>query len=309
MSFVSTISAVIWSIPFIIAPLFGYQLFKIADKSLLIFIQKKLKPYGSIIDNEKPTGFLYGKWYVGSTFDSCDRYGDCTLNLYLLCNRVFYISLVDQMQHMKPDDDNEGEGEGEGKVSKPITIYERTGSYYHCEYRKRMLSIELVATPTQQAIISEIIALYKKQRHVVAFIHGAAGVGKSLLTLLLAKQMDGMFCQSFNFTNPGENMIELYNSVEASKDHPLVILMDEIDVIIDTIRKGIPKHESLPVCVANKTGWCMFFDNIDRGFYPYVIFILTSNKSYAFYNEIDPAYLRKGRVDLVTEMIDADVKK
>jgi hypothetical protein len=39
-------------------------------------------------------------------------------------------------------------------------------------------------------------------------------------------------------------------------------------------------------------------DEIHIGMYPHMILLLTSNKSPEFIRELDPSYIREGRVDL-----------
>jgi hypothetical protein len=41
----------------------------------------------------------------------------------------------------------------------------------------------------------------------------------------------------------------------------------------------------------------LFFDKIDRGMYPHLIFIMTTNQDPTFITDLDPAYIRPGRVD------------
>jgi hypothetical protein len=43
-------------------------------------------------------------------------------------------------------------------------------------------------------------------------------------------------------------------------------------------------------------------DEIQRGMYPNIILLLTSNKTPDFIRSLDPSYIRDGRVDLTFEM-------
>ena len=47
-----------------------------------------------------------------------------------------------------------------------------------------------------------------------------------------------------------------------------------------------------------------FLDKIGMGIYPNIILILSSNKSIHEIDKMDPCYLRKGRVNIVSELID-----
>ena len=46
-------------------------------------------------------------------------------------------------------------------------------------------------------------------------------------------------------------------------------------------------------------------DTIQRGMYPNIILIMTSNRGPEFINSLDTSYIRKGRVDLTFEMTES----
>jgi hypothetical protein len=46
-------------------------------------------------------------------------------------------------------------------------------------------------------------------------------------------------------------------------------------------------------------------DSIQRGMYPNIILILTSNRAPEYIHSLDPSYIRKGRVDLTFEMTES----
>jgi hypothetical protein len=58
----------------------------------------------------------------------------------------------------------------------------------------------------------------------------------------------------------------------------------------------------VPIIVPDKSGWNNMLDTIQRGMYPNLILIMTSNRGPEFINSLDPSYIRKGRVDLTFEM-------
>ena len=65
LSLLTSLQVVI-SIPLIILHIFKLQAFRIADKCEINKFINNLKIKGStIISNEKPEGFIYGKWYLG----------------------------------------------------------------------------------------------------------------------------------------------------------------------------------------------------------------------------------------------------
>ena len=64
----------------------------------------------------------------------------------------------------------------------------------------------------------------------------------------------------------------------------------------------IKKSKNYRIQTPDKSGWNRLFDDIGRGLYPYVIVIMTTNRSPDYINSLDPSYLRPGRVDLKFNM-------
>jgi ATP-dependent 26S proteasome regulatory subunit len=69
----------------------------------------------------------------------------------------------------------------------------------------------------------------------------------------------------------------------------------------------IRRHRDLPISVYNKSTWTLFMDRFDREQFKNVILVMTSNKPKSYFDELDPAYLRPGRIDLVFDI--EEVKK
>jgi Cdc6-like AAA superfamily ATPase len=159
-----------------------------------------------------------------------------------------------------------------------------------------------VARERQREIIDEVKAHYDEHGHTVVYLHGKPGTGKSLLGLLLTKELNGSLCNTFDPTEPGDTLNGLYNRVAPEKESPLIVVMDEFDVVLHNIHVGVAPHKNIPIQVKNKTTWNQFLDRIQIGMYPNLILVLTSNKTPDYINEMDPSYIRKGRVDLCCEV-------
>src|SRR5207253_2410237 len=101
----------------------------------------------------------------------------------------------------------------------------------------------------------------------------------------------------------GDNIDLIYNTVCPSEDKPLIIVFEEADIMITAVHNNlIEKHKHISIQVSNKTTFDTFFDSIDRGIYPYLILVMTSNKSDGYINSMDKSYLREGRTNLRIEM-------
>jgi SpoVK/Ycf46/Vps4 family AAA+-type ATPase len=263
----------------------------ISTKKVLILILNKLPSRSTIIDNDdNMSGIIWGYNYIGYIYEGTE---ETSKKLYLICSCNFYKYLTEN----NSSDDEEIIDENN------ITIYDRTGTYYHLDYSKRKLNIDLVSTPQQLRIIKEITKYYmdetNKSRSCVCLLYGANGSGKSTIPFLLANKINCSICKTFNPTEPGDDICTLYNTIEPTKDNPLIIMIDEIDIIINDIHyHNIKQHKSIPIKMKDKITWNGFFDDINRGEYKYTIWILTTNKPFEYFDSLDPAYMRKGRINL-----------
>jgi hypothetical protein len=108
---------------------------------------------------------------------------------------------------------------------------------------------------------------------------------------------------TFNPTHPGDYFIPLYNKVSPTQDASLIVIIEEVDIIIKKIHNNlINTHRDIPTLITNKSEWNTFFDRFERGLYPYVIIIMTTNQSISYFDELDPSYMRFGRVNIKYHM-------
>jgi hypothetical protein len=123
-----------------------------------------------------------------------------------------------------------------------------------------------------------------------------------MIGVLVANEFGGSFCNTLQPWQPGDNLGILHSEVEPTQAKPLVVVFDEVDAAILRIHEGIPAHSKIPIVVADKPGWNRMFDEIQRGMYPDMIVILTSNRGPDFIDSLDHSYIRKKRVDMIFEM-------
>jgi ATP-dependent 26S proteasome regulatory subunit len=157
----------------------------------------------------------------------------------------------------------------------------------------------------QKHIIDVIIEDYMKRRHTVAFIYGKPGTGKSMIGILIANRFSSSFCNTIYPWQPGDTLGCLVTEVEPTAQKPLILVFDEIDLTLMKIHEGIPQHKNVPIVVSDKSGWNHMLDSIQRGMYPNIILIMTSNRGPEFINSLDTSYIRKGRVDIIEEMTES----
>jgi hypothetical protein len=95
-------------------------------------------------------------------------------------------------------------------------------------------------------------------------------------------------------TDPNDTLTNLYELVGPTETKPLIVLLDEVDVLYDQIvNQTIGPHKELPILIRSKTDWNGFFDKFDRLRYPHVILLMTSNRSV---REFDESMVRDGRI-------------
>lgn len=259
-----------------------YKIYIINDKKKIISVYKHIQYSTFLDDQQNPQGFILGTNFVGF-LSSNDSLKSQDKKLYLLINEYLFKEIFSNNNVIE---DN-------------ITYIYRDGSYWNIKYKKRFLHIDLIPNDNQQEIINDISFYYNKFNKGVFFIYGEPGKGKSTLLRILGNHYKSSICKTFKMTDPNDTIEYLYNCVEPTKERPLIILLDEIDTSIQMIHYNqILQHKYFPIEVYNKTTYNTFFDNMNDLMFPYLIILLTSNKTKEdIDNETHPCYLREGRVN------------
>jgi hypothetical protein len=176
-----------------------------------------------------------------------------------------------------------------------IQVYIRKGTYknlYYCPFKMDLSHINPLGD--QGPILEQIVEIYQTQQRATIFIHGQSGTGKSSIGYLLAKQLKGFYCHTFNPSEPGDQLSNLIVDIQRD-DEPIVIVLEEIDTLLYAIHEQeILKHPEIPISVYNKSTWSSFLD--DMIFYKHMIVLMTSNTPKETIDALDDSYLRKGRI-------------
>lgn len=286
--------------PLLIGHLFRVQGYKITDQTECNTLIKKLDVKRSVfIQNEKPFGFFYGKWFIGYI---CSQESPTQQNsgqvMYVVMRRAHF-ERIKKCSEVEIDDNGEQVGQ------KIIKIRERRGNPWWWEYTERQYNatkyLQKEPRDYQSKIIKDMLSIVdgKASKSGTFFIYGEPGTGKSLLTLLLAKQIGAYYCDSWKPTDPGDTLSRMYSAISPDEEKPLVLVLEECDkILFDVLDGKIVQHKHILIQVREKSDWNGMLDKVtDLGFYPNTILILTSNVYLDKIHERDASLLRKGRID------------
>jgi hypothetical protein len=246
-----------------------------------------------------PASYFIG-WSCIGYLDTLEKYEDGD-NIRILTTVAYYKELTlekdveNAFEFSSKDDESDL-----ATLQTKVRIFHRYGTYKQFYYSHVNLNLGSISPLGQQGeIIDSISTLYDKKKRTTVFIYGVSYAGKSSIGYLLAKKYRGRFCHSFNPIDPGDQFSYLFNAMNSDKesdDIPTIVVLEEVDSIIQALHENrVVLNREVPTSVYNKTTWSTFLD--DMIFYNNLILILTSNKSKDEIDKMDPAYLRKGRID------------
>ena len=295
---INLLSYIPWSLIFLLVQRFGIRLYSIKKSEECTRIQNRLKISSHTTDGGKGYGYSCGYWYI------LHIQGDSDGNNYvtMIATEASYKSLTDDVKEPDKSLFEQGWKLPTIKEDTKITVLDRSGTFGNVWYRTRTRDAKDLPMGQQDIVVKTIIEDYMKRMHTVAYIHGNPGTGKSMIGILVANEFSSYFCNTLKPWQPGDNLAGLVGEAEPTPQKPLIVVFDEIDQVLLRIHEGIPSHKNMPTAVTDKSGWNHLLDSIQRGMYPNLILILTSNRGPEFINTLDSSYLRKGRVDNIFEM-------
>lgn len=283
-------------IPVVTNFFFGYRFFCITQQDKVIIISRKLREYTSDIrDNEDAMGFFCGWGYFGWVIVNDKWLGGLERRVIIFTNKKRYDEFL--------EDPNPPPA---SVVNDNITMYENTSIYNLSDYKPRTVTLTKNARPIQRECIDRIISMYRNEgagRNITVFLHGGVGTGKSMTAMMLANRLQATICKDLRPSNPGSSLRAVYTAANPSPTKPFICVFEEADILLKRIHNvELPPHKLLRMAIVDKTSWNNMFDDIDNGLYPFMITILTSNCPPEKINEMDPAYIRPGRVHFCYEM-------
>ena len=299
----SAFVSILWSSAFLLFQATPFRLFHISGNLLTAFIT--CIRTSSYVSNDEPMGWVLGwsdGFYLGYLMvEKGPGNQGPQKHLFVLTTKTFYQS------HISKNRD-------ERVHPKSITLLTRDcSSYYTIDYpvTKYVPPQKLFpCKPRQAEIIQDILDNYSEQSYSRVFLHGKTGSGKSSIAIQLCAELlknhpKVSLVTTWSPTDPGDSFFRMFNKAKPGPTAPLVVLLDEIDLLVDDVLDGkIHISDACPMAIemTSKKGFNHFFDAFDREIYKHVVIILTSNRSVDYFNARDSSLLRPKRIDLIREV-------
>jgi len=279
-----------WTFAFLLFQFVGIRLYYIRNREECVRIQKNVGICSHTTDSERGCGYSIGYWYLAFIQNGMET---C---VWLIATPSSYkrLSAENEIQSMHHQEATKTTAAT--TPMKSFRVMERFGPNSSIYYRSRTLLLSMEPQKEQQEIIATITAKLAKKKSVIVLLHGPPGTGKSMVSFFLAKQLQGIYCNNLAPWSAGESLSNLYSYAEPSETKPLILAFDEIDGPLQEITRGIPSHKNCKIQVQDKPGWNRMMDEIQMGFYPHLVLIMTTNKNFPlFFNTLDPSYMRNHR--------------
>ena len=198
----------------------------------------------------------------------------------------------------KDDDDNE-------EMKDNLKIYLGC-DYYEGNFKEIALPFKFEPFEEQADIMNSIETAYEGNPFNICrvLIWGQPGGGKSFIGKLLAKKYSSAYSFDIKLLDPGTPILNLWRTAMPSKEKPLIIQIDEFDIIVKKIHNVSQKmehekpHQWLRTIVADKQSYNTFLSEYLICL-PFVIYLFTMNSSPEEINKLDASYIRNNRIDLI----------
>ena len=251
--------------------------------------------------NYQPSG-CFLSWKCTGYYSYSTSYNSCSAEIHIFTTEPYFKSLIETTK--APVSFASTATTKPLTISNSITFFARTGSYSNLYYSRARIEVhDLEPRGKQGEVVDGICESFLKTRRGVYYIYGVSGAGKSTIGMLVASRLKGTFCHTFNPTDPGDTLHHLLRDSEPADEQPTIILLEEVNTMIRAIHENaIQKHKNVCTCIHNKSTYNTFMD--DLILYRNVMIIMTSNESKEKMDELDPCYLRKGRVTEYFSMME-----
>jgi hypothetical protein len=248
----------------------------------------------------EPEGFCFNRTYLAYVSQSKVSFNHGSKKE----SSIWYIGVIPFK--ITPYDENEDDDSDSDKTkNKKITLY-LSNKYYDGYFEEIELPFnDFNENKKQKKLIDSILDNYKENRFKISrnLIYGSPGSGKSFIGKLIASKLDTSLCFDLKLEDPGTSLLTLWKTVRPTKEKPMVIQIDEFDVLINKLHNNK---------IEKKCDW-MRYQLFDKQSYntfmseyliclPYVIYIFTMNVEPDIINKMDKSYIRENRIDKIYKL-------
>ena len=167
----AVITKQLWHILFILLRPFGFNTYMINNSQQVTKFISKLPKRSSMLVEDLPFGMIWGWLYIGYIEESgVNGPRQSATKTVTICTTPTVFKRLSA-------NDEEGIVSGD----KSLTMYNRSGHWFHLQYLKREIYIKKsksTARPYQQDVIDKILEIYNEDRTCVAFLYGLPNTGK-----------------------------------------------------------------------------------------------------------------------------------
>lgn len=197
-------------------------------------------------------------------------------------------------------------GENDNKVKKQFVTLYLSSAFYDGDFKKIMLPFDgFEPLEHQQTAIDNIKKTYDENKFNIcrSLVWGDPKRGKSFIGKLLAAQYKSAYCFDIKLDSPGTHLLKLWETYKPERDKPLIVQIDEFDILISNIHDKNIKHEHdwLKTIVYDKQSYNTFMSEYLICL-PYVIYLFTMNTSPETINKLDTSYIRQNRIDTIINL-------
>ena len=305
----------------------GYKQYKIKSREVQNQIKSRMSNFKCFItdynENLEPDGLIIHK----SIFPKFIFYDSWDKGLILVCKKETYkfltnvsytkkeIQLDTNYIPKKSNDESDDESQttcetsDEEEDTKNISYISKHGEYGYFSYKTRKINLAQMShhkAPImfnrQEELFKKIMNFYKHNNFCKVYLSGQPGCGKTYFAYLLAQKIGCYLCDCYNPYEPSSNFNEVYNLCKIGPQKPIILVLDEVDILLEKIHTPQKEeHKKFSREIFDKTSWNNFLDKIDFGLFPYLIVIMNSNRPKSYIDNMDPSYLRQGRINIIDQ--------